>query len=658
MKTINLKDFLDFNYFSNLKANQNQVAWVNSKANLKDNNYKSNIWLKAADSTFQLTNFDSESAFFWYQDQIVFSGIRGQDDQKQSDEEKIITHFYAIKTTGGEAVKLFSLPLKVLKMEHLTDGKFVFVAGSDLRYPDWHLLGKKERLEILEKQADESGFYEIDDLPWWGNGLGFTNQKRNRLYIYDIKNKQIKAISGPNFNVLDFDFDEDKKNILFYGNLLINNKYNLDSEVVIYNLKNDQAQVIFQEAETVRVARFYKTGVLLLKTDRLTYGLNEHTSFYYLENQKLTKLIDFDYGIGSSVGSDIRYGQLQSFKVVQDTIYFTATINHKAILMSLKGQDLNRELEIDGSIEGFDVSDDYIYLVALYQQQLQELYQYDLKEKEVTKITKINQDSLADKYLATPKQLSFKKEQFQIDGFVLEPFNYDENQKYPAILNIHGGPKTVYGEIYYHEMQYWASQGYFVLYCNPRGSDGKGNKFADIRGKYGTIDYDDIMEFTDLVLESYPSIDKNRLGVTGGSYGGFMTNWIITQTDRFQAAATQRSISNWISFAGTSDIGPYFAMDQQNVTDLYGDYDKLWHHSPLKYIKNAKTPTLVIHSDQDYRCWIPEGMQIFTALKYLGIDTKLVYFKGENHELSRSGKPKNRIKRLAAITEWFNKYLK
>lgn len=117
--------------------------------------------------------------------------------------------------------------------------------------------------------------------------------------------------------------------------------------------------------------------------------------------------------------------------------------------------------------------------------------------------------------------------------------NYDETKKYPAILDIHGGPKTVYGKVFYHEMQVWASKGYFVFFCNIHGSDGRGNEFMDIRGKYGTIDYDELMQFTDKVLETYPQIDASKVGVTGGSYGGFMTNWIIGHTDRFACAASQ-----------------------------------------------------------------------------------------------------------------------
>ena len=260
-------------------------------------------------------------------------------------------------------------------------------------------------------------------------------------------------------------------------------------------------------------------------------------------------------------------------------------------------------------------------------------------------------------YRAKPVKCSVNKKSHSVDGWVLLPENYDTNKTYPLILDIHGGPKTVYGEVYYHEMQVWVNKGYVVVYCNPRGSDGKGNDFSDIRGQYGTIDYEDIMDFVDKVIEDY-SIDTKNMGVTGGSYGGFMTNWIIGHTDRFKCAATQRSISNWLSFYGTSDIGYYFALDQggtQFKTDK--DYEKLWFHSPLKYISSMKTPTLIIHSSKDYRCPVEQGYQLLTALKHKKVDSKMVLFHNETHELSRSGKPKARMLRLNEITSWMDKYL-
>ena len=206
-------------------------------------------------------------------------------------------------------------------------------------------------------------------------------------------------------------------------------------------------------------------------------------------------------------------------------------------------------------------------------------------------------------------------------------------------------------------MQVWAAKGYYVLFCNPRGGDGRGNAFADIRGHYGDGDYQDLMEFVDRVIEAYPQIDTARIGVTGGSYGGFMTNWIIGHTTRFAAAASQRSIANWATMQTVSDIGFEFPSDQ-TAASIWGNPSLLWEQSPLRYASSVRTPTLFIHSREDYRCPENEGLQMFAALKRFGVPARLCLFHGENHELSRSGMPRRRVRRLEEITGWFETYLK
>ena len=178
-----------------------------------------------------------------------------------------------------------------------------------------------------------------------------------------------------------------------------------------------------------------------------------------------------------------------------------------------------------------------------------------------------------------------------------------------------------------------------------------------MKGDFGGRDYDDIMAFVDAAIAQFDYIDKDRLGVTGGSYGGVMTNWIIGHTDRFRAAASQRSISNWVTLEAISDIGYNFGLGYIGA-DPWTDIDELWKKSPLAYANKVKTPTLFIHSDEDYRCPLPEGLQMYSALQYFGVPSRIVIFKNENHELSRSGRPLNRIKRLQEITNWFDKYLK
>ncbi|WP_210364638.1 S9 family peptidase [Bacillus sp. REN3] len=287
-----------------------------------------------------------------------------------------------------------------------------------------------------------------------------------------------------------------------------------------------------------------------------------------------------------------------------------------------------------------------------------ELFQLEVTTGESKQLTNVNDAFLESVSLSKPESISIPaSDGTRLHGWIMKPAGYEEGRKYPLILEIHGGPHAMYANTYFNEFQVLASEGYAVLYINPRGSHGYGQQFVDaVRGDYGGRDYQDVMDAVDFALEQYDFIDKDRLGVTGGSYGGFMTNWIVGHTDRFKAAATQRSISNWISFYGVSDIGYYFT-EWQIKADL-NDHETLWKHSPLAYADKIDTPLLILHSEKDYRCPIEQAEQMFIALKRQGKTAKLIRFPESNHELSRSGKPDLRLKRLEYLAGWFNEYLK
>jgi dipeptidyl aminopeptidase/acylaminoacyl peptidase len=221
------------------------------------------------------------------------------------------------------------------------------------------------------------------------------------------------------------------------------------------------------------------------------------------------------------------------------------------------------------------------------------------------------------------------------------------------VVQVHGGPYTNYGEAFMFEFHALAAAGYRVVYGNPRGGSSFGAAFAAaIKGAYGTVDADDVLA---IVAHAATSSDGDPpVHLTGGSYGGFMTNWLVSHVGRFRSAVTQRSICNWLSFFGTSDIGPWFA-GQELDGNPWEHTERLWRASPLKYAADVTTPTLVIHAEEDHRCPIEQGEQWFTALKVLGrAETRFLRFPGEGHELSRSGRPDRRVERLEAIVDWFD----
>ena len=244
----------------------------------------------------------------------------------------------------------------------------------------------------------------------------------------------------------------------------------------------------------------------------------------------------------------------------------------------------------------------------------------------------------------------------RLQGWILTPPGFDATHRYPSILEIHGGPQTQYGHFFMHEFFVLAAQGYVVHFCNPRGGRGYGEAHCRaIDNNWGTVDYDDLMAWTDLIAAK-PYIDPERMGVTGGSYGGYMTSWIIGKTDRFRAAVTQRCVSNLVSMWGSSDFNWSFQR-------LFGgrppweSLDNYWRQSPLKNVGAVVTPTLVIHSENDLRCAIEQGEQMYVALKLVGVDTEMIRYPDEPHGLSRTGRTDRRIDRLGHIARWFDTYL-
>lgn len=312
-----------------------------------------------------------------------------------------------------------------------------------------------------------------------------------------------------------------------------------------------------------------------------------------------------------------------------------------------------------GVIGSFSFNQDQT-LLAVIQGTMDDPNQIVIKDVEAnpTVLTTLNRKWLDKIQLGSIEEVWFKgAADNDVQGWIVKPPNFDPTKQYPSILEIHGGPWLQYGEAFTHEFQYLAAQGYVVYFCNPRGGQGYGEAHAKaIWNDWGGADYDDLMRWADY-MEQQPYIDKNRMGVTGGSYGGYMTNWIIGHTHRFKAACTQRCVSNLISMWGSSDFNWAFQQAFGNKAP-FESIEDLWRMSPIRYFKNVVTPTLVIHSEKDYRCDREQGEQVYVALKKLGIDSELLLFPDESHGLSRMGRTDRRIARLEHILRWFDKYLK
>jgi dipeptidyl aminopeptidase/acylaminoacyl peptidase len=251
----------------------------------------------------------------------------------------------------------------------------------------------------------------------------------------------------------------------------------------------------------------------------------------------------------------------------------------------------------------------------------------------------------------------------EVPAWIMRPPAFDPDQLYPAVLNIHGGPFTQYGDKFFDEFQVEAGAGYVVLYANPRGSSGYAEDWGRaIRGPveggpgWGSVDYDDLMAVTDEAIKRFAFIDPERIAVMGGSYGGYMTSWIIGHTDRFRCAISERAVNEMVSEDGSSDFAGFFrGYVGANPWEAPEAYRRI---SPLTYAEQITTPTLILHSEDDLRCPINQGEQLFTVLRALRREVEFVRFPGESHELTRSGSPTHRVQRFELVLDWLDRYLR
>jgi dipeptidyl aminopeptidase/acylaminoacyl peptidase len=642
-RKVKFDDMLNFHFLSRalFSPDGRQVAYMDTQADLEKDGYSTNLWLYSLDAGTdrQLTFSGSEKTYAWSRDgrSLIFISHRGGADKNTAP-------VYRLNLEGGEAECLGTVPHQVSELWELPGGQILMKA-----------------LYVPEEPNPEKAQYKVyTQIPFWQNGKGFTGQRRTALSVWTPGSGEPQRLTPDRMDVESCVLSPDGRKALLVADdyrtvlQLVNHVYELDLETGVVTCLTEGLEY------RIRTAGWCGSRVILVASDMKHYGMNENPTIYELKDSRMTCLApDLDTSFHCSIGGDCRYGVGGQSAVADDrgvTYLSTEETTSQVHFNSLNGSDQSLTPDLL-SADCFDVHGGKLAVIGFRGMKLQELYY--VESGRMTQLTRHNEAVIGGLKLSEPVHYTVNNgEGLDLDCWYIKPVDYEEGRKYPTILDIHGGPKTAYGAVYFHEMQCWAALGYAVIFTNPRGGDGRGNKFADIRGKYGTVDYQDITAVLDWSVKNLDFIDAARMGVTGGSYGGYMTNWIITHTNRFKCAASQRSISNWISFDGVSDIGYYFGIDQQGGSGPLTDVSLAWNASPLKYINNVQTPTLFIHSEEDHRCPDEQAFQIFTALQVRGIESRLCYFLGENHELSRSGKPRSRLARLREITQWMDRFLK
>ncbi len=654
MEKITLEDIAKIQFASNiqLSPDHKHVSYVVTTPCLKENSYNKDIYYMNLDTGkyMQLTH-DGKSSDAIYDDEntLLFSANRSKEDEAEAFTHKTV--FYRLPLDAGEAYRAFEIPLNVMSIQKASKNLYVVKALVDWNEPD----PKKESKEYCEEQKD---YHIFEEVPFWGNGRGFISGKRSALYLFNELDGSLLRITEKYTNVSSYDVNENK---IVYVSRTYEDLFPTTASLTLYDISSKKKKVIVKQGkEKIGEVVLNHNDVIFTATDMKKWGSGELEKIYRYDIENKTRSLIFEnkeeVAIGDTPLCDTLQASGTSIKCVGHDIYLKVMIHYQNFIYKLdENNEFTKAFDFDGCIAGFDVDENHLVMIASSANETNAIYK--VEDAKAITCHALNTELLKDKYIAQAEYIPFTNRAGQeIDGWILKPKGYSPKKKYPGLLEIHGGPRCAYGTSFFHEMQVLASNGYFVFFTNPRGSEGYGEEYADLRGKYGTIDFEDLMDFTDHVLKTYKQIDSKRIGCLGGSYGGFMCNWIEGNTDRFSAIASQRSVSNWVSDFGTSEIGVTFDSNEMGATP-WSDMTKMWDQSPLKYACNAKTPILFIHSLCDYNCPINQGVEMFTAMKYFHVPSKMVVFEGENHSLSRSGKPKHRIRRLKEMKDWFDQYL-
>ena len=692
-RPITEKDILKFNWVADpqISPDGRQVAYVLVTVNEKDDKYETSLWsvnTSGSPTPRRLTAGPRDTAPRWSPDSKTVAFLRAG--------EKTPAQIYLLSMQGGEGIQWTDLPRGASAAVWSPSGR-AMAFTSDTNAED--LAEKRDEKKAADtndsnkdhKKADQqekkkSDVRVITRAVFRANGEGWLELGRHdhiwtvAVPAGGVTPPEPTAITSGKYDEGELAWSRDGAKIYFTSQRVDEPYYSApDTNVYSVSASGPVAGTAPKDAMTLVVdidgpingpaispdgSRFAFDGFINPPQDQS----NTQSSLFVFANGKATNLTgQADVQIGTSVTGDQhapRGGGTSSpliWTADGSALIVATTIEGRSNLVRVDATSGKIEPLTTGNHEvmAYTATPDAAKIAATIGDatHIGDVYLIDTATKTLTQLTRVN-DALFDTLsLSAPEEFTYRSfDGKKIQGWIQKPPDFTAGKKYPLILEIHGGPHAAYGHAFAHEFHWLAAKGYVVLYVNPRGSTSYGQEFANIiQYRYPGDDFKDLMAGVDEVVKR-GYVDASRMGVTGGSGGGLLTNWTVTQTPRFRAAVSQRSVADWAAFWYTADFTLF--RPTWFHKNPYQDPEEFSARSPVRYAEKITTPMMFIEGDADYRTPpVQGGEAMFRALKAQKKVAVMVRFPGESHELSRSGKPQHRIERLEHIEAWFGKYL-